>query len=165
MTVYDPERLLGTLVAHGVRFVVVGGFAAVAQGSPLPTYDVDITPERSRANLVRLLSALAELDARIRTEGEPAGLPFHADADLLLGVVVLNLVTRLGELDLVLQPAGDLNFAELARDAVRITLGGVPVDLASLDHVIRSKTAAGRHKDRAALPVLRALRDRLAGER
>lgn len=159
---FDPEGLLRTLVAHEVRFVVVGGFAAVAYGSPLPTYDIDITPERSRANLERLLAALTELGARIRTEGEPAGLPFHADADLLLGVVVLNLVTRLGELDLVLRPAGDLDFRELEQDAVRIVLAGVPVDLASLDHVIRSKAAAGRPRDRAALPVLRALRDRLA---
>ena len=38
---------------------------------------------------------------------------------------------------------------------------GVPVQLASLDHLIRSKTAADRPKDRAALPLLQALRDRL----
>ncbi len=37
MTECDPEALLGVLAAHRVRFVVVGGFAAVAQGSPLPT--------------------------------------------------------------------------------------------------------------------------------
>ena len=163
MSEYDPEQLLATLVAHGVRFVVVGGFAAVAHGSPLPTYDLDITPERTRDNLERLVLALEDLEARVRTEGEPEGLPFRADADLLLGITVLNLVTRLGELDLVLQPAGDLDFALLERDAVHVVLGGVSVELASLEHVIRSKTAAGRAKDRAALPVLRALLDRLEG--
>jgi hypothetical protein len=157
---FDPERLLGTLVQHGVRFVVVGGFAAVAHGSPLPTYDVDVTPERTRSNLERLVLALTDLQARIRTEGEPQGLPFRADADLLLGVTVLNLVTRLGELDLVLRPAGELDYDELASSAVHVVLGGVPVDLASLEHVIRSKAAAGRAKDRAALPVLRALQER-----
>lgn len=160
MSAFDPEALLGVLVAHGVRFVVVGGFAAVAYGSPLPTYDVDITPDRSRKNLARLLDALEELQARIRTEGEPDGLPFSADVDLLLGVTKLDLVTRLGELDLVLRPAGELEFADLHDNAVLIHLGDVPVDLASLEHVISSKTSAGRAKDRAALPVLRALLQR-----
>lgn len=160
MNAFDPEALLGVLVAHGVRFVVVGGFAAVAYGSPLPTYDVDITPDRSRENLARLLGALHELQSRIRTEGEPDGLPFGADVDLLLGVTVLDLVTRLGELDLVLRPAGELEFADLHASAVLIHLGDTPVALASLEHVIHSKAAAGRAKDRAALPVLRALLQR-----
>ena len=160
MTEFDPEALLAVLVAHDVRFVVVGGFAAVAYGSPLPTYDVDVTPERTRSNLARLLLALDELQARVRTEGEPEGLAFSADVELLLGVSVLNLVTRLGELDLVLRPAGELEFAELQDSAVHLELDGVAVDLASLEHVIRSKAAAGRAKDRAALPVLRALLER-----
>jgi len=160
VTEFDPEALLAVLVAHDVRFVVVGGFAAVAYGSPLPTYDVDVTPERTRSNLARLLLALDELQARVRTEGEPEGLAFSADVELLLGVSVLNLVTRLGELDLVLRPAGELEFAELQDSAVHLELDGVAVDLASLEHVIRSKAAAGRAKDRAALPVLRALLER-----
>jgi len=45
-------------------------------------------------------------------------------------------------------------------NGVHLELDGVAVDLASLEHVIRSKVAAGRAEDRAALPVLRALRER-----
>lgn len=86
---------------------------------------------------------------------------FHPDSDLLLGVAVLNLVTRLGELDLVLLPAGGLDYGQLHEDSVAVQLGGLTVELASLDDVIWSKTAAARPKDRAALPVLRALLDRL----
>lgn len=33
--------------------------------------------------------------------------------------------------------------------------------VAALDHIIRSKKAAGRPKDRAALPMLFALRDEI----
>jgi hypothetical protein len=38
-----------------------------------------------------------------------------------------------------------------------VTLRGVPVLLASLQDVVRSKEAAGRDKDRRALPILREL--------
>ncbi len=34
---FDPMALLALLNDHGVRYVVIGGFAAVAHGSPLPT--------------------------------------------------------------------------------------------------------------------------------
>lgn len=157
MTAFDPEALLAVLTRHGVRFVVVGGFAATVHGSPLPTYDVDITPQRDVANLERLVLALAELGARIRVESEPEGLPFAADANLLLGVSVLNLVTRLGELDLVLLPAGDLTYESLLAGALHLDLDGLELDVASLADVVTSKAAANRAKDRAALPVLRAL--------
>jgi len=46
-----------------------------------------------------------------------------------------------------------------------ITVGGVPVLVASLADVIRSKEAASREKDRAVLPALKRLQMRLAGER
>lgn len=139
--VFDPVQLLAVLDRHGVRFVVIGGFAAVAYGSPLPTSDIDITPARDAENLARLSEALSDLAARVRVAGIPGGLAFSHDSDSLGGVSVLNLVTRLGELDLVMDPAGE-----------------VPVPLAALDDVIASKEAAGRPKDHSALPLLHQLR-------
>ena len=41
--------------------------------------------------------------------------------------------------------------------AVEVTVRGVPVLLASLADIVRSKDAAGRDKDRRALPVPREL--------
>ncbi len=43
------------------------------------------------------------------------------------------------------------------RDAVRLDIAGTSLLVASLADVIRSKQAAGREKDRAALPLLRKL--------
>ncbi len=51
---------LDVLARHGVEFVVVGGVAAVLAGAPISTFDLDIVPARSPANLARLLSALTE---------------------------------------------------------------------------------------------------------
>ena len=77
----ETGSILATLLEHRVRFVLIGGLAAVAHGSPFPTEDVDITPDVSRDNLGRLSGALDELRARIRTEAADESLPFTRDAD------------------------------------------------------------------------------------
>ena len=68
-------------------------------------------------------------------------------------------MTRYGDLDLMFEPAGTRGYADLVRDADRIIVAVDPpldVAVASLPDIIRSKEAAGRAKDRAALPLLRA---------
>lgn len=159
---FDPIAQLAVLNRHGVRYVVLGGFAAVAYGSPLPTTDVDLTPAPDPDNLRRLSAALTELSAQVRVEGLPGGLPFSHSAESLREVTVLNLVTDRGELDLVMVPAGDAGYRELASRQLLVRLGEMEVPLAALSDVIASKEAAGRPKDRAALPVLRRLAERLA---
>lgn len=154
-----PERLLGVLREHGVRFVVIGGFAAVVHGSPHVTFDIDVVPERADENLERLSDALSAMHARVWTSSEPDGVPFSHDAHSLADVNVWNLVTDHGRLDLTFVPSGTRGFEDLERDAVRLTILGVEVDVASLADVIRSKEAAGREKDRLVLPVLRRILD------
>lgn len=163
---FDPERLLRTLNGHGVSYVLIGGFAAVAHGSILPTEDVDISPSTERANLDRLAGALREVGARIRTDNEPGGVEFPCDGAFLAAQpLMLNLVTAFGDLDLTLAPAGFPNgYDDLAGRAVVIDVGdGAATRVAALDDVITSKRAAGRTKDLAALPYLEALADEVTG--
>lgn len=157
---YEPERLLQTLNRHGVAYVVVGGLAAVAHGSTLPTEDVDITPARDRPNLDRLGAALRELNARLRTEHEPEGVAFPCDGAFIAAQpLMMNLVTDVGDVDLTLAPSGfPTGYDELVSRSVSIDVGdGAATHIAALDDVIRSKRAAGRKKDLAALPYLEAL--------
>jgi predicted nucleotidyltransferase len=161
----SPERILGVLADHGVRFVLVGGFAAVIHGSPYVTTDVDIVPERSEENLRRLSDALRAMHARVWTSTEPEGVPFDHDARSLGGSNVWNLVTDHGRLDLTFVPSGTDGFEDLDREALHLTILGVEVDVASLADVIRSKEAAGREKDRLVLPVLRRILEEEPPER
>jgi hypothetical protein len=67
-----------------VDYVVIGAFAAIAQGAPLEaTHDIDLTPGRSADNLGRLSVALSELGARLRVEEIEKGLVFSLDAGSL----------------------------------------------------------------------------------
>ena len=162
-----PAQLFATLAKHHVRYVVIGGLAAVLHGSPTVTADADICADRSPDNLNRLARALRALHARVRTTSEPDGVAFAPDGPLLGRMRVLNLSTDLGDLDLTLEPAGFAGYAELVEHATEVSIGGTAVSVASLDDVIRSKEIADRPKDRATLPILYALRDEIrqgAGE-
>jgi predicted nucleotidyltransferase len=160
MAEFDPQEIFAALERHGVRFVVIGGVAAILHGAPHVTTDVDIVPEEGRDNLARLSAALKELNARIRVVGEPEGIPFDHSAESLTRVRIWNLVTDRGNLDLTFVPSGTRGYDDLVRDAEPMTVRGVEVPVASLADVIRSKEAAGRERDRLVLPTLRRLLER-----
>jgi hypothetical protein len=61
-------RLIETLVRNDVRFIVVGGIAAVLQRVPVNTQDFDLVHDRKEDNVQRLLVALAELNAMYRDD-------------------------------------------------------------------------------------------------
>ncbi len=146
--------MLEVLNRQQVRFVVVGAFAAVVQGYPLPTQDLDVTPAGDSDNLERLAAAMQELGARLRVAaGE--GIAFPLDAKMLEQATAWTLTTIAGPLDLVFEPAGTTGYDDVRTDAVELSLRGLPLVLASLRDVIRMKEAAGREKDLMALPALR----------
>ena len=163
-TEFRPERILGLLHEHGVRCVLIGGFAAVIRGSPYVTTDVDVVPASTEDNLLRLAAALTAMHARVWTDDEPGGLEFGFDSASLKANRVWNLATDFGRLDLAFEPSGTRGYDDVARDAERLTILGVEVDVASLADVIRSKEAAGREKDRLVLPVLRRIQGETEGE-
>lgn len=153
---FAPDEILAVLARHRVDCICIGGTAAYIQGSPIPTEDVDVVPATGRENYARLSAALRELDAKVRAAGTDP-LPFDHDADSLAAVNIWNLTTKFGDLDITVKPTGTDGYDDLRRDSVIVTIGGSQVRLASLADIVRSKEAAGRDKDRRALPVLREL--------
>ena len=157
VTPLDPRRLFDALAHHGVQFVLIGALAARLQGFPRATYDADITPAKDRTNLDRLAAALRDLDARIYTEQIPEGLVFDCSAAMLARADIWNLVTNAGRLDLAFQPSGTNGYADLATNAVHFDLYGHVVLTASLQDIIRSKTAANRPQDRQDVEVMKEM--------
>jgi hypothetical protein len=149
--------ILVTLVAHRVDFVVVGGMAAVLQGVPVQTLDIDIVYARDEANVGRLLTALHELDAVFRTDAR--GL--RPDLGHLRSAGHKLLRTRHGVLDALGTIEDATGYDDLIADAVRLEVVGVTVDVVSLDRLIRIKEKLTRPKDRAMLILLRATLDEL----
>jgi hypothetical protein len=158
----QPEEILDTLARHHVEYVLIGGLAATLHGSSAVTNDADICPDPSPENCERLAAALRDMDARVRTDTDPDGIMFAADAHFLRRTQLVNLTTRYGDFDIAFQSAGTDGYEDLAERAVDVTIDGTIVRVASLADIIRSKEAANRPKDRATLPILYALQDEIA---
>jgi predicted nucleotidyltransferase len=144
--------LLTALAASGVEFVLVGGLAAVAQGAPITTFDVDIVHERTPNNIDRLLAFLARFNARYR--GRPGSDPLPPSRTALEGPGHSLFMTDLGPLDVLGAIEDGLSFEDLIRDSVSIDLDGHAVRVLSLPAIVRIKRRSNHPKDQQALPVL-----------
>ncbi|MGH7488613.1 MAG: hypothetical protein ACREMY_23890 [bacterium] len=140
------EPLLAALDRHGVDFVVVGGVAGLAHGSAYPTYDLDVAYARDEGNLRRLAAALRELGVTLR--GAPADLPFQIEAATLAAGANFTFDSTFGMFDVLGDFTGVRNYAALRADSRVEQIKGLPVRIASLDHLITMKRSANRPKDR-----------------
>lgn len=144
------------MAKHDVRYIVIGGMAAVLHGVPVPrTFDFDITPKRSQVNETRLAAALSEMGAKLRAPGLDEGFEIPLDGRTFKQMITMTFVTGYGAFDVSFRPDGTEGYEDLAREAKTIERFGVEIPIASVRDIIRSKAAAGREKDAAHLPVLR----------
>lgn len=163
MTLQPPPlelaRLIGALDDARVDYVVIGGIARVAMGSPRFTKDLDICPALDRANLERLARALNPLNPRIRTtENDADGVPVQLDGVLLERTQIMLLATDAGWIDILHQPDGSGGYAGLRAQAEQIEYEGRRLDIAALDDQIAMKLAAGRQQDLGDVEILRAIK-------
>ncbi len=93
-------QLLALLADHAVRYVIIGGVAAIVYGAARATFDIDIVPEWTAENLSRLAAALVVAGARFRVpHGDPIAFPI--DVDSLRGFEVSTWRTDLGDIDVI----------------------------------------------------------------
>jgi hypothetical protein len=139
MAEFDPLRILAGLRSHGVNYVLIGGLAAAAHGSPLDTDDVDLCLAPDDENLDRFGLALMDLGA------DP--VPDETgDANRV------SFQTVGGRLD-CLELGG--RYAELSWNASEIDLGrGVKAPVANLKDLTELKRSAGDLRGAAHLASL-----------
>ena len=141
--------IFDALTRNAVDFVVVGGLAGNAQGSSYPTFDLDIAYSREEANLERLAAALRELEVTLTNA--PPDLPFQVDATSLRNGANFTFDTPFGRFDVLGDIEGIKSYAELLASSASAEIENHDVKVASIDHLISMKRAAGRVKDRLML--------------
>jgi len=146
------RELLERLVAHEIRFVLVGGLAVNAWGYLRGTQDVDLVPDPAPDNLDRLAGLLEELGGRVEVaEGRLAA---SAIRTFLAAGDRTQVSTQLGPV-YVLQGLPQIpTFARLDADAVDVDLDGTVVRVCSLESLLAMKRASGRARDRDDLEAL-----------
>lgn len=133
------NRLLDVFASfqrHKVRYIIIGGIAAVLHGVPRATFDVDILIESSLENAQQLLDALMEANFATAT---------LIDADELLAHEITIFRDRV-RIDVQTSTPG-IKFEDAWQNKVAMTYQGQEFYVAAKDDLIASKRAAGRDKD------------------
>jgi hypothetical protein len=157
----DLEGLLRVLSEQEISFIIVGGIAAVLHGAPTTTFDLDIVPQQSEANLSRLMDMLRAHGTLVR---DPAGRHIEPSPAALRGCGQLQLMTDLGPLDILCRLHDGRGFEDLKPSTVVLDTDGLQLRVLDLPTLIDIKRNTGRARDRMVVPLLLALlRERSGG--
>ena len=141
----DLVRICRALNASGARYLLIGGFAAIAHGLGRPTKDIDFLVDDAPENVARVKAGLAVLADNAAREIDDEDLRRYTVVRVADEVMV----------DLLGRACG-LTFAEAALDAETVELEGVSIPLASKRTLIRTKHTV-RPSDRSDVAYLEAL--------
>jgi hypothetical protein len=156
----DFIGLFALLAAARIRFVLVGGLALVLHGLDRLTADVDLVIDLSAESARVAVQALTAAGYRPLAPVDPIALAdpeqrreWQAVRNMQVFSFWDSSNTR-PTVDVILSP--EVPFEELWAAASVVHLGGHAVHVASIEHLIQMKAAAGRPQDLADIERLRA---------
>lgn len=131
------------LQEHKLEAVLIGNAAAALQGAPVTTVDLDFFFRKTPGNLRKLKALASALGAVVLRPYYPASELYRVvrDDDGM-------------QLDFMAKIHGARSYEGVRDRASIVDVAGVPLRVASLADIIRSKRAAGRPRDRAVLEIL-----------
>lgn len=147
-TTKDFEELLGALLRHDVRFVIVGAHALAHHAKPRYTKDLDLFVEPSPENAIRVVAALEEFGF--------GGLGI-SPSDFDQPGRILQLGAPPNRVDLMTAIDG-VTFAEAFESRVEGAYGELRAPFIGFEALVRNKSAAGRYQDLADLETLKRSR-------
>jgi hypothetical protein len=143
--------ILEGLSEAGVDFILVGGLAAVVQGAPVTTMDVDIVHNQSPENIAKLLSFLKSIDAFHRRPDDKVIEPKEGD---ITGKGHALFTSQLGPLDVLAVIEEGKAYGDLLEHTVEIEFRNHTIRVLDLKMLIQLKRNSSDLKDIQRLPVL-----------
>ena len=144
--------LIDLLAEAGVEFVIVGGMAAVVQGVPVTTFDLEIVHNRAAANTKKLLALLKTVHARYR--GHPPDKKSELSEAVFLGKGHQLLYTDLGALDVLGAIEDGLEYEDLLAHSIEVKLRGKTVKILTLEKLAELKSRSANEKDRLVFKLI-----------
>src|ERR1700722_145352 len=144
MAALDPELDVAVIAmaGEGARFVVVGGFAVIANRFVRATEDIDFLVPDTVENDKRVLAALLKLGG-IRLSDQAT-----LSEDHLIGRAHLRAMTSAGVIDILRGGFAPLDYDTVEQRAIRANYGGVEFLVAGLSSIVGFKRLADRPRDR-----------------
>ncbi|HDP33919.1 MAG TPA: hypothetical protein ENN29_02285 [Candidatus Hydrogenedentes bacterium] len=130
------QDVFKSLNAHDVKYVVIGGLAAILYGVPRVTFDLDILIEATPANAKRLLDAFEEAGL---------GSASLTTAEQLLAHEITIFRDRV-RIDVQTKTPG-LAFETAWRNHIAVPYQGQEILVVSKQDLIAAKCGAGREVD------------------
>jgi hypothetical protein len=149
------HEILVRLADEGVESIVVGMMAAVLQGVPIMTWDLDIVHRTTPENVERLLRVLDDLRAVARHD--PRNL--KPNSTHLIGPGHVLMTTRFGDFDCLGTIDGGRTYDDLLNATIRLDFEGRPIQLLELRELLAIKQRSARPKDLAAIPYIQSTID------
>ena len=137
------QTVFASFQRNNVRYLVIGGIAAVLYGVPRATFDLDILIEPTKENAQKLLDALAEIGF---------GTAQMTSAEEIVDTEITIFTDRI-RLDVQTFTPG-ISFEDAWRKRVTMTYEGQEFEVVSFADLIQSKTAAGREVDLEDVRIL-----------
>ena len=140
----DFKEFLRLLRAHGVEYLLIGGWAVGYHGYPRSTNDLDVWIAIAPDNAARVVRTLREFGfdvPELSTE-----LFLQNDQIVRMGVEPVRIE--------VMTSISGVEFDECYRERLETTLDNEPVSLINLRHLQINKQASGRLKDLSDLENL-----------
>lgn len=148
---FSLSEILEGLLKANIEFILVGGLAAVVQGAPVTTMDVDIVHDRSAENISKLIAYLESVDAAYRRPDDRVIVPNEKD---ISGMGHHLLTTRLGPLDVLAFVEGRRQYEDLIDFADEIEFRGRILKVLNLKTLVDLKKASNHPEDKQRLLVL-----------
>ena len=137
------QSVFASFQKNDVRYLVIGGIAAVLYGVPRATFDLDVLIEPTLENAKRLLQAMTEAGL---------GTASLASADEVLATEITIFTDRI-RLDVQTSTPG-IVFEEAWQRRVTMNYKGQALEVVSLADLIASKRASGRDVDLENVRIL-----------
>jgi predicted nucleotidyltransferase len=141
----DLARICRALNDAGARYLLIGGFAVIARGGARTTKDIDLLVDPSPDNIARVKQALRVLEDRAVDDVADDDVARYSVVRVADEVVV----------DLMAAACG-VDYASAVEDVETVTIGDVPIPVASVETLIRTKNTV-RPSDAADRLYLQAL--------
>jgi len=149
----DVQEFLSLLHEYNVRYLIVGGEAAIYYGNVRVTGDIDFYYKNDTENTDALYNVLLQF-----WDGEIPGI--SESKDLRQPEYMIQFGAPPNRIDLLNDIEGvrfDEAWQAKVREEIQIKDENIPVYFIGLQHLITNKERAGRNKDQEDLKYLRRL--------